>query len=63
MITADGSDKANYNGAIIYATDIEGKVTKINDQFFEITLGNNVKVKIQKAAISNVLPKGTINSI
>ena len=30
MITADGTNKANYNGAMIYATDLEGKLTKIN---------------------------------
>ena len=30
VITADGTPKANYNGAIVYATDLEGKVTKIN---------------------------------
>ena len=30
VITADGTDKANYNGALIYATDLEGKLTKIN---------------------------------
>jgi type IV pilus assembly protein PilY1 len=30
VITADGTKKANYNGALIYATDLEGKVTKIN---------------------------------
>ena len=30
VITADGTNKANYNGAMIYATDLEGKVTKIN---------------------------------
>jgi type IV pilus assembly protein PilY1 len=30
IITADGTPKANYNGAIVYATDLEGKVTKIN---------------------------------
>jgi|ETNmetMinimDraft_16_1059900.scaffolds.fasta_scaffold03655_3 type IV pilus assembly protein PilY1 len=29
-ITADGTDKANYDGAIIYASDLEGKVTKVN---------------------------------
>ena len=40
-----------------------GKVTKINDQFFEITLGQNIKVNIQRTAVSNVLPKGTISSI
>ena len=30
VITADGTNKANYNGALVYATDLEGKVTKIN---------------------------------
>ena len=30
VITADGTDKANYDGAIVYATDLEGKLTKIN---------------------------------
>ena len=30
MITADGTDKANYDGAMVYATDLEGKLTKVN---------------------------------
>jgi len=30
VITADGTEKANYNGALVYAADLEGKVTKIN---------------------------------
>ncbi len=30
VITADGTNKANYDGAIIYASDLEGKITKIN---------------------------------
>ena len=30
VITADGTSKANYDGALIYATDLEGKLTKID---------------------------------
>ena len=30
VITADGTQKANYNGAIVYASDLEGKITKLN---------------------------------
>ena len=30
LVTANGTDKANYNGAIAYVADLEGKVTKIN---------------------------------
>ena len=51
-----GDEVVSYGGLL-------GRVTKISDQFFEINLGDNNRVKIQKTAISNVLPKGTINSI
>ena len=30
VITADGSTKAQYSGAMVYAADLEGKITKIN---------------------------------
>ena len=30
VITANGTDKANYSGAMVYAADLEGKITKIN---------------------------------
>ena len=30
VITADSTSKANYNGAMVYAADLEGKITKIN---------------------------------
>ena len=48
---------------IVSSGGLLGKVTKTSDQFFEVNLSDNVKVKIQRTAVSNVLPKGTINSI
>ena len=30
VITANGTPKANYDGALIYAADLEGKITKVN---------------------------------
>jgi preprotein translocase subunit YajC len=48
---------------VVTAGGILGKVTKIGDQFLEVTLNDSMKVKVQTSAISNVLPKGTINSI
>tara|TARA_Y100000590_G_scaffold75320_1_gene83164 strand:- start:5338 stop:5631 length:294 start_codon:yes stop_codon:yes gene_type:complete len=48
---------------VVSSGGLLGRVTKVNDQFFEINLGDNNRVKIQKASISSVLPKGTINSI
>jgi preprotein translocase subunit YajC len=48
---------------VVSSGGLLGRVTKISDQFFEVNLGDNTKVKIQRASITNVLPKGTINSI
>jgi preprotein translocase subunit YajC len=48
---------------VVTAGGILGKITKVGDQFLEVTLNDSMKVKVQVSAISNVLPKGTINSI
>ena len=41
---------------------ILGKVTKVNEDSAGIEIADNVVVLVQKAAIQNVLPKGTIKS-
>jgi len=48
---------------IVTSGGLLGRINKVGDQFLEITLGDNVKIKVQKNSVSNVLPKGTINSI
>ena len=30
VITANGTSKANYDGGLIYAGDLEGRITKVN---------------------------------
>ena len=48
---------------IVTSGGLLGRINKVGEQFLEITLGDNVRIKIQKNSISNVLPKGTIKSI
>ena len=48
---------------IVTAGGILGKVSKINDQYIELSIADNTKIKVQKTSISTVLPKGTLNSI
>ena len=45
---------------IVTAGGILGKVTKISDQFIELSISDNTKIKIQKSSISAILPKGTL---
>ena len=48
---------------IVTAGGILGKVSKISDQYLELSISENTKIKVQKTSISAVLPKGTLKSI
>lgn len=48
---------------IVTSGGILGKVIKVNDQFLEVSVTENVKLKVQSTAVSSVLPKGTLKSI
>ncbi len=40
-----------------------GKITELGENFVEVELADNVKVKLQRQAIASVMPKGTLNSL
>lgn len=48
---------------IVTAGGILGKISKLTDQYIELSIADNTKIKIQKTSISAVLPKGTLKSI
>ena len=39
-----------------------GKVTDLNDNFITLEVANNVNVKVQRGAVSQMMPKGTVKS-
>ncbi len=39
-----------------------GRLTKVGESFVTIELADNVQVRVQRHAISSVMPKGTIKS-
>ena len=41
---------------------IAGTVTDIGDNFVSVEIADNVRIRVQKGAIANVLPKGTLKS-
>jgi len=49
-------DEIATNGGLL------GKVVKIGENFVEIEIADNVNVRVQKQAISNLMPKGTMKS-
>src|SRR5512139_2659754 len=50
-------DEVLTNGGLL------GKVTELGENFVEVELADNIKVKVQRQAIASVMPKGTLNSL
>ena len=49
-------DEVVTNGGIL------GKVASMTENFVELSVADNVTVKVQKQAIAGVMPKGTLKS-
>jgi len=45
------------NGGIL------GKITQLGDQYLTLEIADGVNVKIQRATVAQVLPKGTLKSV
>lgn len=48
---------------IVMNGGLMGKVNKVDEEYAVIEIANNVEVKIQKASVAAVLPKGTLKAI
>lgn len=55
-------DKLSKGDEVITSGGIAGTVTDIGDNFVTLEVADNVRVRVQKAAVGNVLPKGTLKS-
>ena len=66
VITANGTDKADYIGAMVYAPDIEGKITKINltdvGTLYDQTTFFNVQANSSNGRYLYQSPEATFNS-
>lgn len=49
-------------GDEVIAAGIAGRVEELGDSFVTVEIAPNVKVRVQKGAITQVLPKGTLKS-
>ena len=55
-------DKLNRGDEVITSGGVAGTITDIGDNFVTVEIADNVRVRVQKGAIANVLPKGTLKS-
>lgn len=55
-------DKLARGDEVITNGGIAGTVTDIGDNFITVEVASNVQLRVQRGAIANVLPKGTLKS-
>jgi preprotein translocase subunit YajC len=48
---------------VITAGGIVGKVSKLDDAYASVEIAPNVEIKVQRSAISLMLPKGTVKNL
>ena len=52
--------EALQKGDEVVAVGILGKISKISDNYLTLEIAPNVSIQVQKAAVTTLLPKGTI---
>jgi preprotein translocase subunit YajC len=50
-------------GDEVIAVGILGKVAKLNDNYVSLEVAPNITIQVQKAAVTTLLPKGTIKDV
>ena len=55
-------DKLSRGDEVITSGGIAGTVADIGESFLTVEVASGVQLRVQKAAIANVLPKGTLKS-
>jgi preprotein translocase subunit YajC len=48
---------------VVTSGGLAGKVSNISEAYVTVEIADNVNIKVQKQAISSVLPKGTLKSL
>ena len=49
-------DEVVTNGGVL------GRITDVSESFVTLEIADNTQIKLQRQAVANVMPKGTINS-
>lgn len=48
---------------VITQGGLYGKITEVSEEYLQVQLADNVEVKVQRGAITSLLPKGTIKNL
>ena len=55
-------EQLNKGDEVITNGGLLGRITDVSDAFITLEVADNVQIKLQRQAVANVMPKGTIKS-
>lgn len=55
-------DKLGRGDEVLTNGGIAGTITELGDNFVTVEIADGVRIRVQKGAIANVLPKGTLKA-
>ena len=55
-------EKLSRGDEVLTNGGVAGTVTDLGDNFITVEIADNVRIRVQKGAIANVMPKGTLKS-
>ena len=55
-------DKLNRGDEVITSGGVAGVVAEVGENFITLEVADNVRIRVQKGSVGNVLPKGTLKS-
>lgn len=55
-------EKLSKGDEVLTGGGLAGVITEVGDSFVTVEIADNVRVRVQKASVGNVLPKGTLKS-
>ncbi len=55
-------EKLSVGDEVITSSGIAGTVRAIGDSFITVEIADRVEIRVQKAAVGNVLPRGTLKA-
>ncbi|WP_026035854.1 preprotein translocase subunit YajC [Cupriavidus sp. BIS7] len=51
------------NDEVVTAGGILGRITKVNENYVTLEVAEGTEITVQKSAVTNVLPKGSLKSL
>lgn len=55
-------EKLSRGDEVITSGGIAGTIVDLGDNFVSVEIADNVRIRVQKGAVANVLPKGTLKA-